>query len=107
MGKLVSGADGLPAEEVGEWIEEKLFDVRQYVTLSHGARRKFLGPVPRAPHTSIYSAGPVRRGSGTPRNVLMARLWRLGAPLREKARRSLPCTSPTRTRSAAATVRRA
>lgn len=44
MGKLVRGADGLPAEEVGEWVEEKLFDITQYVKLSHGARRQFLGP---------------------------------------------------------------
>jgi hypothetical protein len=39
MGKLVRGADGLPADEVGEWVEEKLFDITQYVKLSHGARR--------------------------------------------------------------------
>jgi three-Cys-motif partner protein len=44
MGKLVRGADGLPADEVGEWVEEKHFDVTQYVKLSHGARRQFLGP---------------------------------------------------------------
>jgi three-Cys-motif partner protein len=44
MGKLVAGDDGQQVEEVGDWIEEKLFDVRTYVELSHGARRKFLGP---------------------------------------------------------------
>jgi three-Cys-motif partner protein len=44
MGKLVRGADGLPADVVGEWVEEKLFDITQYVKLSHGARRQFLGP---------------------------------------------------------------
>jgi hypothetical protein len=44
MGKLVRGADGLPADEVGEWVEEKHFDITQYVKLSHGARRQFLGP---------------------------------------------------------------
>jgi three-Cys-motif partner protein len=43
MGKLVDGDDGLPAESVGEWAEEKIFDVTEYVKLSHGARRKFLG----------------------------------------------------------------
>jgi three-Cys-motif partner protein len=43
MGKLVEGDDGQQVEEVGDWIEEKLFDVRTYVGLSHGARRKFLG----------------------------------------------------------------
>jgi three-Cys-motif partner protein len=43
MGKLVDGDDGLPAAAVGEWAEEKIFDVMEYVKLSHGARRRFLG----------------------------------------------------------------
>jgi three-Cys-motif partner protein len=44
MGKLVSGSDGLPAEEVGKWVEEKHFFITEYVKLSHGARRQFIGP---------------------------------------------------------------
>jgi three-Cys-motif partner protein len=43
MGELVDGTDGLPAEEVGSWVEEKLFIVTEYVKLSSGSRRKFLG----------------------------------------------------------------
>jgi hypothetical protein len=41
---LDNTTDGLPADEVGEWVEEKHFDITQYVKLSHGARRQFLGP---------------------------------------------------------------
>jgi three-Cys-motif partner protein len=44
MGKLVPGSDGLPAEEVGQWVEEKHFFITEYIKLSHGARRKFVGP---------------------------------------------------------------
>jgi three-Cys-motif partner protein len=44
MGKLVSGTDGHPAEEVGEWADEKHYIVTEYIKLSHGARRQFLGP---------------------------------------------------------------
>lgn len=44
MGNLVPGTDGSPAEEVGEWIEQKHFIVTEYVKLSHGARRQFLPP---------------------------------------------------------------
>ena len=44
MGKLVPGSDGLPAEEVGKWVEEKHFFVTEYIKLSHGARLQFIGP---------------------------------------------------------------
>ena len=44
MGKLVDGTDGIPAEEVGSWVDEKLFIVTEYIKLSSGARRKFIGP---------------------------------------------------------------
>ena len=44
MRKLVPGSDGLPAEEVGKWVEEKHFFITEYIKLSHGARRKFIGP---------------------------------------------------------------
>jgi three-Cys-motif partner protein len=44
MGKLVPGSDGLPAEEVGKWVEEKHFFITEYIKLSHGARRQFIGP---------------------------------------------------------------
>ena len=43
MVKLVDGGDGLPAAIVGDWAEEKIFAVTEYVRLSHGARRKCLG----------------------------------------------------------------
>jgi hypothetical protein len=43
MGKPVDGDDGPPGESIGEWAEEKIFDVKEYVKLSRGARRKLLG----------------------------------------------------------------
>jgi three-Cys-motif partner protein len=39
MGELVTGDDGLPVEEVGDWIDEKHRVLRAYVSL-HGAVRK-------------------------------------------------------------------
>jgi hypothetical protein len=39
----VDGDDGPPGESIGEWAEEKIFDVKEYVKLSRGARRKLLG----------------------------------------------------------------
>lgn len=44
MGKLILGDDGLPAEEVGGWVEDKLFDVRTYVEVTSPTRRKYLPP---------------------------------------------------------------
>jgi three-Cys-motif partner protein len=44
MGRLVDGTDGIPAEEVGPWVDEKLFIVTEYIKLSSGPRRKFIGP---------------------------------------------------------------
>jgi three-Cys-motif partner protein len=45
MGKLRAGIDGLPAEEVGPWVDDKHFVVREYVRICHGVRRRFIGPV--------------------------------------------------------------
>lgn len=44
MGKLVAGDDGLPAEEVGPWAQEKQDLLCRYVDISRGARSKFIGP---------------------------------------------------------------
>lgn len=44
MGKLVDGDDGLPAEEVGPWAQEKQDLLCRYVDISRGARTKFIGP---------------------------------------------------------------
>lgn len=44
MGKLVAGNDGMQAEEVGLWVQEKHFFVTEYIKLSHGARLGFIGP---------------------------------------------------------------
>lgn len=44
MGKLVPGTDGLPAEEVGAWVEEKHYIVTEYIKLSRGARKGFIRP---------------------------------------------------------------
>src|ERR1700676_5230113 len=41
---LITGDDGLPAEEVGSWAKEKHNYVRRYVDISRAARKKFLGP---------------------------------------------------------------
>jgi three-Cys-motif partner protein len=60
MGKLVSGDDGLKAEEVGEWVEDKLFDVRTYVEVTSPTRRKYLPPRPGgATYTELF-CGPGR-----------------------------------------------
>lgn len=45
MGKLVTGDDGLPAEEVGPWAQEKQDLLCRYVDISRGARAKFIGPM--------------------------------------------------------------
>jgi hypothetical protein len=44
MGKLVAGNEGVQAEEVGLWVEEKHFFITEYIKLSHGARLGFIGP---------------------------------------------------------------
>jgi len=44
MGKVVTADDGLPAEVVGRWaIEEKHHLLKQYVEITRGVRRQFLG----------------------------------------------------------------
>lgn len=48
MGNLVAGDDGLPAEEVGGWIEEKHESLRRYINITRSVRAKWLGD---------YSAG--------------------------------------------------
>jgi three-Cys-motif partner protein len=45
MGRLVEGDDGLPAEEVGDWIADKHELLCDYVQISAATRRKFLPPV--------------------------------------------------------------
>ena len=44
MGELVPGTDGLAAEEVGPWVEEKLAIARTYAEITHSTRKKFLPP---------------------------------------------------------------
>lgn len=44
MGELVPGTDGLAAEKVGPWVEEKLAIARTYVEITHPTRKKYLPP---------------------------------------------------------------
>lgn len=44
MGKLIDGDDGLKAEDVGGWVEDKHCLLRRYVDTSKGVRSKWLGP---------------------------------------------------------------
>lgn len=44
MGKLVEGDDGLPVEEVGEWIGDKHDLLCDYIQISTYARKKYLPP---------------------------------------------------------------
>lgn len=44
MGALVQGDDGLPVEDVGEWIAEKLELLCDYIQISTYARKKYLPP---------------------------------------------------------------
>jgi three-Cys-motif partner protein len=44
MGKLVQGDDGLLAEEVGEWVDDKHKLLCAYIQISSAARRKYLPP---------------------------------------------------------------
>ncbi|MGO6798365.1 three-Cys-motif partner protein TcmP [Rhizobium ruizarguesonis] len=43
MGQLVDGDDGLPAEEVGVWAQEKHDYLCRYIDISRSARGKFIG----------------------------------------------------------------
>jgi three-Cys-motif partner protein len=60
MGKLVTADDGLPAEEVHDWVDEKLFDVRTYVDVTRAARRMFLPPNPGGATYIDLFCGPGR-----------------------------------------------
>jgi len=44
VGKLVAGDDGLPVEEVGEWVAEKHDLLRDYIQISSATRKKYLPP---------------------------------------------------------------
>ena len=37
----IPGADGLPVQRVGPWVEDKFFFLERYLTASREARRKF------------------------------------------------------------------
>jgi three-Cys-motif partner protein len=52
MAKLVQADDGLPAEEVGEWVDEKHRLLRDYIQISSATRRKYLPP--RGPGGAAY-----------------------------------------------------
>lgn len=43
MGKLISGDDGLPAEEVGFWAKEKHDYLCRYIDISRATRAKYIG----------------------------------------------------------------
>lgn len=60
MGELVSGDDGLPAEEVGEWVEDKHRVLVEYLGLHAGPRAGFIGPrKPGATYVDVF-CGPGR-----------------------------------------------
>jgi len=40
MGKLCSGDDGLPAEEVGQWAKDKQEYLCRYIGISRAVRKK-------------------------------------------------------------------
>jgi three-Cys-motif partner protein len=68
MGDLVSGDDGLPAEEVGEWVVAKHKLLCDYIQISSTTRKKYITP-PRnggAAYIDLF-CGPGRakvRGTG-------------------------------------------
>ncbi|MEO7222862.1 MAG: three-Cys-motif partner protein TcmP [Devosia sp.] len=68
MGKLVGGDDGLPAEEVGDWIADKHELLCDYVQISSATRRKYLSPIGKGGAAFIdLFCGPGRvqlKGSG-------------------------------------------
>lgn len=43
IGILVSGDDGLPGEDVGQWVEKKHATLRRYVDISRAVRAKWVG----------------------------------------------------------------
>lgn len=78
MGELVSGDDGLPAEDVGPWAIEKHDYLCRYIDISRGARGKFIGPGKAgASYIDLY-CGPgralVRKGEFIDGSCLAA--WR-------------------------------
>lgn len=61
MGKLVDGDDGLPVEEVGEWVSDKHELLCDYIQISTYARKKYLPPHGRGGSTCIdLFCGPGR-----------------------------------------------
>lgn len=44
MGGLIDGDDGLPAEDVGEWVKEKHRLLCYYLATAKEARKKWIGP---------------------------------------------------------------
>jgi three-Cys-motif partner protein len=52
-------ADGLPAMEAGEWVSDKHALLRQYLGISHAARRKFVNGRGGATYIELF-AGPGR-----------------------------------------------
>lgn len=61
MGKLVEGDDGLPAEEVVEWVSDKHDLLCDYIQISTYARKKYLPPAGKGGSTYIdLFCGPGR-----------------------------------------------
>src|SRR5690606_26001052 len=61
MGKLIDGDDGLPVEEVGEWVSDKHDLLCDYIQISTYARKKYLPPLGRGGSTCIdLFCGPGR-----------------------------------------------
>lgn len=61
MGRLVDGDDGLPVEEVGEWVSDKHELLCDYIHISTYVRKKYLPPVGRGGSTYIdLFCGPGR-----------------------------------------------
>jgi three-Cys-motif partner protein len=60
LGKLVDGDDGLPAEEVGEWVGEKHALLCDYIQISTYARKKYLPPAPGGSTFIDLYCGPGR-----------------------------------------------
>jgi three-Cys-motif partner protein len=55
---IIDREDGLPLEEVGPWAGEKHEQLRKYIAISRGARRKFLPPqgAGGASYIDLYSS---------------------------------------------------
>lgn len=70
MGKLVPGNDGMEAEEVGPWVDEKLTAVKTYVEISSLTRRKFLPPnIGGAAYIDLFCGPGLSKIKDTPRYV--------------------------------------